>query len=186
MVGLLLISSPIWAQSAFGISRGQSISTLKIVKKFDSSLYSVIPPAPNFEFESYTVLATPATGVCKISGIGKDHDDDAYGGASQSAFERLESALEEKYGNHKHYDFIRNGALWDEPREWVMAIKQNERFFASFWDAEESSNLPSGLNSISLELLATSSSSSYIKLTYEFSNFDQCKANFSKTDNNSL
>ena len=181
-----MVSSPVWAQSAFGVSRGQPITTLKVIKKFDSSLYSVAPPAPNAEFESYTVVATPATGVCKIAGIGKDHDDDAYGGNSKSAFDRIESALEQKYGIHKHYDFIRSGALWGESREWVMSIKQNERFYASFWDLDEKSNLPVGLQSIALEILTTSSSSSYVKLTYEFSNFEQCKAKLSQSDNSSL
>lgn len=159
---------------AFGIAMGTPIENLEIEKDHGSSTYTISVPKPHSEFETYLVLATPQTGVCKINAIGKDHNNDRFGTSVKNAFSELHSALESRYGTHKFYDFIAPGGIWDGPEEWVMSIRQSERYYDAFWDEEEKSSLPEEFQGITLGVRANSSDSAYISLSYTYSNFDEC------------
>tara|TARA_R110000744_G_scaffold87693_2_gene171152 strand:+ start:279 stop:893 length:615 start_codon:yes stop_codon:yes gene_type:complete len=171
---LLAMSGTGASAQAFGIEKGNPIGSLNVVREVDEFYYIVTVPKPHPEFESYSVRTSSETGVCQVTGIGKDHDSDRYGTSVKSAFSSLSNSLNNIYGANKSYDFIQNGALWDEPNEWVMSLKQNERFYRTYWNEEHKSDIPEGLKGIGLGVYATSSDSAYVKLTYEFDNFDVC------------
>ena len=171
---LLFVSATGASAQAFGIEKGTPIESLEVVREVSEFNFSVTVPKPHSEFESYTVFATPEAGVCSVKGIGKDHDNDRYGSSVRSAFTDVSSALTGIYGASKNYDFIKNGALWDGGEEWVMSIRQNERFYSTFWTEDKQSDLPEGLNAISLSVSALSSDLAYIVLGYEFDNMDEC------------
>lgn len=171
---LLFVSATGASAQAFGIEKGTPIESLEVVREISEFKFSVTVPKPHSEFESYTVFATPEAGVCKVTGIGKDHDNDRYGTTVKSAFADLCSALTGIYGASKNFDFIKNGALWDGPEEWVMALRQNERHLTTFWTEDEQSDLPEGLDGVSLSVSALSSDLAYILLGYEFDNMDEC------------
>lgn len=63
---------------AFGIEAGQPLSNLKILKKNNEHSYVIAVPVPNDEFDTYLVYVTPNTGVCRISAIGVNHENDDY------------------------------------------------------------------------------------------------------------
>lgn len=172
-ISLLTLATDASAQ-AFGIEKGTPIGSLDILKEVGQFIYSIEVPKPHSEFESYMAFATPEIGVCTVNGIGKDHDNDRYGATVRGAFSNLRGALEKLYGPYTSFDFIKDGALWDDPEEWVMAIHQNERFHAAFWTREDKSDLPEGLSGISLTVKTLSSDKSYITLGYEFDNMSEC------------
>lgn len=180
-LSFLLIAPAVSAQ-AFGIQQGTPISRLNIVQKISPHYYSVNVPQPNDEFESYTVVATPGAGVCKVTGIGKTLDADRYGSQRLANFSSLRSALTNRYGEPEHqFDFIRSGALWTGAHEWAASIRQNERTYTAFW-----TNVGNGLDGIELDVSAITLSDTYIVVRYQFSNFEACRAEIDQHNNRGL
>ena len=171
----------------FGLSQGMPLSSLKVVRKLSDGMYSITVPNPNSGFEIYTAVLTPQDGLCKIVALGKDFDNDRYGSSAREKYAELKEFLDQKYGEGQTFDFIKNGALWDSSDEWVMSIKQNERTYVTFYITDKlPQKLPDYLKGIKLEVDALSSSTSYVRLGYEFANIDTCLKRIKSSDNESL
>lgn len=132
----------------------------------------ISPPRSVTGFEGYAVYATPQTGVCMIKAIGADFERDGYGTNVRDRFEELNGLLNNKYGTGELLDYLRAGALWDEVDEWVMAIRQNERFYQAEWLVGDDN----GIDDIIMAIRALSSNTSYISLQYRFANMEDCRA----------
>jgi hypothetical protein len=181
------ISSPAFGQ-AFGVRQGDPVS--KYLGEHAAGIanptyYKIKVPEPNNEFESYAAVATPQTGICRVTGLGKTHYED-YGAETRSAFMSLKDALSSRYGRANLYDFLRTGALWDEPREWGWSIYKKERTLAAIWVASSGASLPQGISGVMLEVKAIAPSKTYVVLSYEFTNFEKCKALTDQTNNQGL
>jgi len=176
------------AAQAFGVTPGTNVSRLNGTPSSTGRkyYYRVTVPLPNREFESYSAIATPTEGVCKIWGIGVDHDNDRYGSSAQSAYDNMKATLSAKYGASKSVEYIKSGALWDKSSEWVMSLRQKERTHVTYWIRGDGATLPAGLDAVSLKISAVSSDSAYLDLTYEFSNFDSCKRRMDSESNEGL
>lgn len=173
---LASLSAPICA-GPFGINKGQPIGSLKGLRRGDGDgVYTILVPLPNAEFEAYGVLATPEDGVCRVWGMGRDHPHDRYGMSVRSAFDTLRAALTTKYHIGRISNYLKPDALFKEDNEWVMAIKQNERVYASYWNSDNSNDLGQGISIISLEIKASFSDNAYLELDYMFDNFESCEA----------
>jgi hypothetical protein len=173
---------------AFGVVMGAPASRYggKVVTA-SPYYFRISVPDPNDEFESYAVLATPETGICKVSAIGRTHSNDEYGTQVKAKFKDLESALAEKYGRPREFDFLKSGALWDGPREWVWSVYKHERTLASYWLTSTGASLPSPVEAIQLDTRSVDpSSGAYVALSYEFSNFDACKKIIARSDSSGL
>jgi hypothetical protein len=164
---------------AFGIQQGLSVDELDVVEDLGTGRYVVNVPKPHSEFEVYVVTASDTEGVCLVRGVGKDHDNDRYGQSVRTAFDKLEGALEARYGDFERADFLNAGALWDEADEWVMAIHQSER-------AQYGSDLPDSIVEIILNVDAVSGSSAWIGLQYRLANFDDCQQELEALDSQGL
>lgn len=171
---------------AFGIAKGTDIESLSVEDDLGDGRYVVAVPKPHPEFDDYVVKAVPEIGVCIVRGIGQNHTNDRYGSSVRSAFGKLKSALDQRYGATETFDYLKSGALWDEGNEWVMAIHQNERYYQSSWDEDSGSELPSGLVEILMTVNTTSSDSAWIGLQYRFDNDDECNAVIAKTNQSGL
>ena len=185
VIFLVLMPSYALAQG-FGIEQGTSVEELDVVEDLGTGRYAVNVPSPYSEFEAYVVWASDTQGVCLVRGAGKNHDNDRYGRSVRTAFDRLERALEERYGEFGKGDFLNAGALWDEADEWVMSIHQSERAYQSVWDAESGSELPDSIVEIILNIDAVSSSSAWIGLQYRMANFDECQQELEALDSQGL
>jgi hypothetical protein len=179
---LLLVMPASALGQAFGIQQGVTVSELDVVEELGDGDYVVNVPQSHSEFEAYVVKASDTAGVCLVRGIGKDHDNDRYGRSVRAAFEKLEDALEDRYGAFKRADFLNGGALWDGANEWVMAIRQNERAHQAIWTADYGSELPSSINEIILTVDALDSSSAYNVLQYRLANYDDCQRELDALD----
>lgn len=183
----LLIASTILAQEVssagttaamptpFGIRMGtpkENLGEIKEVAPFKYTLKSV--PRPHSDFESYIVQATPKAGVCWVKAIGKNVSTSEYGNELRTKFKELEEQITSVYGPSEHTDLLRSGALWDEPREWLMSVRQGERVFATFWGKDKGSRLPDGVT-IFLGV-STTRSSGYPIVEYSFPNEAACEA----------
>ena len=182
---ILLLCSGMANAQAFGVNMGEPVSKYAGVASGDFT-YRVKVPQPNSEFEFYTVLATPSTGICSITGYGKDYKNDAYGTQVRSSYNGLQEALNSKYGRNKSFDFIRNGALWDDADEFIWSLHKNERTLTTYWDDEELSNMPANMGSVNLRVTAVSPQAAYVVLTYRFDNIDACLSLIGKKESAGL
>ena len=187
---LCLSSSTALHAQAFGVQMGVPVSKYQARVAGDGTdpnAFRITVPEPNSEFEGYLAFATPQTGVCKVIGLGKTHANDAYGTETRSAFDRFRSALVARYGKSSDYDFLRSGALWKEPQEWVWSIYKKERTMTSFWIPSSGAVLPAELSAIRLDARSINpASGAYLVLDYEFANFAQCKKLMDQRDNTGL
>ena len=172
--------------NAFGITMGQSVTALHIIKTIRPNVYKITVPLPNREFESYYVFATKKQGVCKVVASGRDHNDDRYGADTKLSYNKIKEGLSTKYGTFEEFDFLRDGALWRDSNDWVMSIKQHERTLRVFWVSDVNSNLPTEVQGIDLSVEATEIDSSYIRLGYEFSNLAACESEKDIIENSGL
>ncbi len=56
-----------------------------------------------------------------------------------------------KYGKRTKYDYLRSGSIWDEPKDWMMSLRQEERTLALFWSIDNGSVLAEHVSGISLQ-----------------------------------
>lgn len=106
---------------AFGFGMGTPVSSLKgaEIANEDGPLKTYkleTAPFPHSEFSSFMVLATEREGICKVAGIGRDHQNDADGYDIRAAFDALSDGLKAKYKGGRKYDFLHRGSIWDEPQ----------------------------------------------------------------------
>ena len=165
----------------FGVNEADPVSSLSVIKKIDDETFEVNVPMPDPAFEGYTVKATVQNGVCRISGIGKNFENDMYGTQVRQKYEEFKAILSKKYGPYKSYEFSDYGDFESE-EEWVMAVQQTVRVHRSLWTKDSQMISFENVATIILTVQALNSDTSFIGLIYEFSNFDKCKANFKDSD----
>lgn len=184
---VLGVALPTAANSqAFGVRMGAPVSDYGgyLAGTRRGYYYKITPPQPNSEFDFYSAFATPETGICKVSGIGKDYTNDAYGSKTKAAFANIKAALVSKYGSSTDYDFLHAGAIWKAANEWNWSIYKNERSLSSYW--LDASSLPAGVATLGLNANAVQSSAAYIVLNYEFTNFQKCLDIMKQSDSRGL
>lgn len=141
-------------------------------------------PVSHANFESYSFQFSEKSGLCSISGIGRDIESGDTGAEVRAAFSSLDEALTTKYGKGKKYDF--SNQRYDSPEFWMLHLLKKNRTLAKFWDREEKSDLPETIRSIALQANATEISKAYINIRYEFSNIGECTAEQKKRNNQGL
>lgn len=175
----------------FGMEKGMTLEAVQRLGKFDPIDSKYVYRAKNLksghpDFELYSVIITPLSGLCKISLVSKDVETNSYGSELSSKYSELKGTLSGKYGPVKmEYDFLMSGSIWKNSNEWMMSLRQKERTLAAFWD-KKTSSLNDSLSGISLEAKALSQNKGYIILSYEFDNIDACIAERSAANNSNL
>jgi len=185
LLGIALAFPPQAYAQAFGVKKGALVSLYQ-GKKNESGSYKIVVPEPNAEFDLYIAYADAAQRICKVVGLGISHENDDYGNIIRDKFSSFRSILISKYGNSIDFDFLRSGALWDKPRDWVWSIYKRERELTSFWSSSKGANLPVGVQGIKLGVSAINAKGAYITLSYEFDNYDQCLSAREATDSQGL
>lgn len=165
----------------FGLKMGLSPAEVKAaVPSLEESdqgagIYrSVSVPVPHPDFESYSLLLSQKSGLCKIVAIGKDIQSGDTGFEVRSAFDALDKAITSKYGKGKKYDFT--SERYDSSEFWMMHLLQKNRTLAKIWSKEEGSSLTNNLSAIALEAGASDMSTGYLVMRYEFQNMPDCVA----------
>ena len=175
----------------FGFTQGMTLADLK---KFGTVEQGPQPhlfkmktaPKPHSAFEVYSLILTPNTGLCKVSGIGRDINTNGYGFELKNAFEKLESILGSKYGPSDKVDRLLSGSIWKDSKDWMMGLKRKERLLATVWSTKYGSTLPRDVEAMMLEAKAGSQDMGWVRLEIEFKNFDDCLRQFSAKDDAAL
>lgn len=174
----LLLSTQAMTAEPFGIKAGDKPSKYGELKDF--VIRDITPPKPNSGFDIYTAFASEKTGVCKVIAYGKTFKTSVFGETVIKRHEDITSAMDKKYTLGKKYDFVRNGSIWTDPEDYMMGLYKKERSLVSFYQDETD-----GTN-IVVDAVALSRESAFIQVTYEFSNFDECAAEFEASRSDSL
>ena len=109
----------------------------------------------------------------KFRGIGVTVRSSSHGVEMRRAFDDLAAMVGDTYGEYEEADFLLRGSIWDEPEDWMMALRQNERQLQAVWSGPA---LPNGVSSIILGASALSGSEGYLVLQYSFENEQLCDA----------
>ena len=81
--------------------------------------------------------------------------------------------VSDAYGEYEEADFLLRGSIWDEPEDWMMALRRNERQLQAVWEGQAMSN---SVASVILGASALSTSDGYLVLQYSFENEELCDA----------
>ena len=115
-------------------------------------------------FSTLWVMHTPKAGVCKVTAYQVVVDPDQYGIEHRRTFDNLAQKIVAKYGKQtKELDSLLIGSIWNEPRDWLMGLVKKERVLILLWKLPQFS-------------IAIQAKPSLVELTYDFPNFDACKA----------
>ena len=171
LVSFLTLSANCLNAGPFGVELGAPIASLDAVgqeNKFD--FRSV--PKPHPLFTNYSGWQTATHGVCRVLAISAPIENDSFGIASREKFEKVKTALTEKYGPGRAIEVLQPGSIWQDPKYWMMSIYKNERTHGADWEQVNSNGEEYGL--IQLWVMGGTSSSSAIALEYRSKNFDAC------------
>lgn len=184
-IGLFALAFPQSSNAqAFGVRMGDSVANYAGTPGSGKGQYKIKVPQPNSEFESYLALTTPETGICAVTGLGRDHKD-AYGSEIRASYNKLKSVLTERYGDVEEYDFLKFKSIWNKPNEFNWGIYKQERTLAAFWKGGTSPQ-NENIESVGMIVKSVNPDSAYISLRYEFRNIDRCMETKNKTDNAGL
>ena len=164
--------SDLMADGAFGVEFGQALPENAIPIPGHQGRYAVEAPSPFPEFQVYAVTFHDSTGVCNIWAVGKTYEDDEWGIAVKSSYEKLITTLSKKYGSVRREEFLQPGALWDEPDEFSMSIDKNQRSHKAIWDikTEEPTRTSKIILNVSAEWTDTK-----LAILYESSDYSKCE-----------
>jgi hypothetical protein len=164
----------------FGLSMGMTLEQVKKAGNFVPGSVPFVFKSQKVEnghpgFESYILLLTPTHGLCSVTATGIDVVTSVYGTELEEKHKEFVGALTNKYGKPSNsFDFVRNGSIWGDSNEWMMALYRKDRTLATFWSREDGVPLPDSLTTISIDTVALSTSKGYVTIKYEFNNNEVC------------
>jgi len=175
------------ADSAFGIEYGGPVPVVAVEVEGKKNYYKIsTPPKPHSLFESYRVRATAETGVCFISAIGIDSENDKYGTAGRKQYEKLSKALSKKYGKHAGAweEYIGSG-VWDEPDQFAYSLYSGDREHVRWW--KPSAENDTEFDYIQLTLNGWKDDTTWVGLSYRNTALkEKCDEMTNKGDDDSL
>lgn len=171
-VWLVLLSGSALAEGPFGLRMGMTLEEVgSNPEQVRNGLYKYSTvPQPHSGFEAYILKFAPSTGLCWIKAVGVNIQDSAYGTALRSGFSSLKEQLSRVYGQPRDMDFLMPGSIWDEPRDYMMALLRQERVLGAIWELDGERNL----QQVGLIASALRRDVGYLSLEYSFTNKDAC------------
>ena len=181
----------------FGLKMGLTDDQLKAaipdIQAAATNIFSTSsPPKPHDSFETYMLITSASTGLCKITAVGKTIQTSQFGDELRNAHKNLKVALTERYGQPiSDHDFLKHGSMWNESKYWMMGLLKKDRIVATFWERKTDKNpkgadLPNDIDSIIVESSAEGTDAGHITLRYAFTNEDACVDAIKKEKNKAL
>lgn len=177
IAGFILISTSVIASAGpFGIDQGTEKEQLNNLEATERPFrFMIAPPRPHPRFDQYHVKIHPRTGVCMLTALGVTINSSVYGTELQEEFKKIRGQLAEVYGPSTLADFLNLGSIWNEPRDWMIALQKNERTLQAAWDKGSNANLKDGIVEILLTAQAFDDEQGWLALQYRFANEAQCQ-----------
>jgi hypothetical protein len=176
-----------WA-GPFGLEKGMTLQQIggKPEQLAPGKYRISTVPKPHSAFETYVVEIGPHTGLCWIKAIGKTVPTSVYGSDLRTRFEDLRGRLADTYGNADSIDRLLPGSIWNEPKDWMMALVKKERVLLAIWSQKSGAKLPPDIKSVGIAARALSTESGDIAVEYAFTNETECDAELAKAEDSAL
>lgn len=163
-----------------GMTKGEVQKAMGAMKEGQPGRFlAPTPPKKHPGFETYVLMISPSHGLCKIVAVGVNVPLNSFGDRLKDQFKDINTALTEKYGEPKTFDYLKAGSVWKDADDWAMALVQEERTLASFWDTP---NAPGGVVNVVLSAKALDSRTGYLSLAYESASTKECFAEVTKSE----
>lgn len=165
------VAGPLGLEMGTPLGKLQSKIKLKVDKPYELSTSTL--PNGHPDFNLYRFLVTPQHGLCKATASKTTINTSIYGTELLTVFDRYYVALTSKYGDGKRFDYLRPESIWDDDKDWMMALHKKERVLAGFWTKNEVT-LPDNLEVVKIQAYASDIETGLISITYEFQNTNDC------------
>jgi hypothetical protein len=179
MLSLLCAPAAVHAQ-AFGVVPGAPVSKYAPTPTKDKHYYNIQVPNPNDEFVNYVAYATQADGICKVIATGKGRQGDSSGANIRKSFRSFKESLFEKYGKSFDFDYIKSTSIWKADKDFAQALSDHDRRLVSIWQTITGSAMQGWVRMVVLEANASNSTTTNLKITYDFDNIDNCSQSVTK------
>lgn len=144
-------------------------------------------PAGQPEFVDYMIVVTPRQGLCKVVATGQPLRTSGSGDEVRARFDQLKHLLAGKYGDGNQIDELKGDSPYTSDRDWMEALRQHDRTYRTTWSLRDGDPLPSNLVYVELDAHAgTTAETGLVDLTYEFTNFSQCRAELTAQRSNAF
>jgi len=180
LLGLSIFCVPLVssADGPFGVSMGDDASKIPgctPAPNGRNGLYICKTlPKPHPDFESYSLLSPKETGVCEISALGADIQDNGVGTRTQSKVDTIAGQIATSYGQWtKKYDFVHADAMFKDTEYWLMAVSKDERSYSYLWSPGQFAT-KNDVHSVVVAAHATRHDVGYVFLQFDFPNIDKC------------
>lgn len=161
----------------FGTYMNMPQSEFASLRELDFNYYKTYGvPRNSAAFEFYEVSFSE-NGLCMLRAVGNDIETTAGGTQAKFEFERIEAALNKKYGATDDFrDEDTSDAEAKPPLSWMKRLADGTKIHEKYWWSDEDTDFPSNIKSVSLRLKALDEDTGYVALRYEFDNYDACEA----------
>ena len=184
LAGCLSVHTSVGYAGPFGFEFGAGADALRGCSEGNGGMWNCpTAPDPHPEFEFYIVQYTNETGICFIKGVGNDIRDNRFGSSSKIRLDEIRDQISLKYGEATKTDFLVPGALWSEPDEWLMSLRQKERFFAYEWPLDTPID---GVTEVYASVSALNSSTGYVVVEFYSEKNDRCDEIISNDEGSSF
>jgi hypothetical protein len=169
----------------FGLEMGMTIDEIDTnATEISPGVYKLSKvPKPHSAFESYIVQVGPQSGLGWLKAIGKDIQTSVYGSSLKSEFEDLKSKIEKVYGTGVTRDTLLPGSIWDEPKDFMMALRKKERLLFTAWEKPKNSD---NIVQVGLIASATGTDYGYLSLEYSFENEEKVEQEISALEDDAF
>lgn len=156
----------------FGLRMGMSLSDIRrlahVVRDSSKPHYFWITrvPKPHPEFSRLLAIITPKQGLCYVSAVGGDIDDNERGDALGTKFLEVQRALRERYGEPTavEVDGLASDSL---PRRRLRWMKESGTAITVSWESEAGAQ-------VDLRGWAENENTSYVTLQYSSPSYASC------------
>jgi hypothetical protein len=168
----------------FGIVMGEPLTDLGPVKLIAPGQYHVLAPTrPNGIFNFVSVFAFPDLGVCRIVAVTPSIAFDTDGNKTKTIVDGVAETLKQKYGGYNKTDVCNSDVMCKD--YWVDQINKHDAEYRYTWDLSKTTG-PDGVSTISLQMGASDSITTYGKMIYFDANDDACHAAIENAQGSSL
>lgn len=137
-------------------------------------------PEPHPDFKTYLLVADDSVGLCKVGAHSVPITINPFGEQVKRRFREFKEDLVERYGKGEHIDMLTPGSIWDEPRDWAMAMVKEERSVLSLWSKANGDRLPPNIANLGIKITALSVDRAMIVAEYESIDASGCLARLKK------
>ena len=149
----------------FGVELNTLLDKSLVIADLGNGKFQISPPSPHPSFSAFYAEESRTFGVVWLKGVSSQINNDAFGSATRAFCDKLTLQLEKRYGRAKRYDLLHAGSIWNEPRDWMASVHQNQRSYMSAWKASDA-GLPDDLAVVTLLPTALNHDDALVGLEY--------------------